>query len=169
MKKIVVVRDLVLENRKIQDTFKKRLNEGFFDNVLKKVGMGEPEKVKEKKVSTMTPKEKELYDKAIAAAGTAAEAQKDFMYRSKYLKEGTYNNDREIAIYDGEDGLTYIEKTAAGGYYGWNDEFDFDAPDKKELERKLKSWKYKLISGSIDEKTIRIDWEDDENSFIIAN
>jgi hypothetical protein len=73
MKKIVVVKDLVLENRKIQDTFKKRLNEGFFDNVLKKVGMGEPEKVKEKKVSTMTPKEKELYDKAIAAAGTAAE------------------------------------------------------------------------------------------------
>ena len=58
MKKIVVVKDLVLENRKIQDTFKKRLNEGFFDNVLKKVGMGEPEKVKEKKVSTMTPKEK---------------------------------------------------------------------------------------------------------------
>ena len=73
MKKIVVVKDLVLENRKIQDTFKKRLNEGFFDNVLKKVGMGEPAKVKEKKVSTMTPKEKELYDKAIAAAGTAAE------------------------------------------------------------------------------------------------
>lgn len=73
MKKNVVVKDLVLENRKMQDTFKKRLNEGFFDNVLKKVGMGEPEKVKEKKVSTMTPKEKELYDKAIAAAGTAAE------------------------------------------------------------------------------------------------
>jgi hypothetical protein len=73
MKKIVVVKDLVLENRKIQDTFKKRLNEGFFDNVLKKVGMGGPEKVKEKKVSTMTPKEKELYDKAVAAAGTAAE------------------------------------------------------------------------------------------------
>lgn len=73
MKKNVVVKDLVLENRKMQDTFKKRLNEGFFDNVLKKVGMGEPEKVKQKKVSTMTPKEKELYDKAIAAAGTAAE------------------------------------------------------------------------------------------------
>lgn len=73
MKKKIVVKDLVLENRKMQDVFKKRLNEGFFDNVLKKVGMGEPEKVKEKKVSTMTPKEKELYDKAIAAAGTAAE------------------------------------------------------------------------------------------------
>ena len=57
----------------MQDTFKKRLNEGFFDNVLKKVGMGEPEAVKQKKVSSMTPKEQELYDKAKAAAGTAAE------------------------------------------------------------------------------------------------
>jgi len=73
MKKKIVVKDLVEENRKLQDTFKKRLNEGFFDNVLKKVGMGEPEQVKQKKVSTMTPKEKELYDKAKAAAGTAAE------------------------------------------------------------------------------------------------
>lgn len=73
MKKKIIVNDLVAENRKLQDTFKKRLNEGFFDNVLKKVGMGEPEQVKQKKVSTMTPKEKELYDKAKAAAGTAAE------------------------------------------------------------------------------------------------
>lgn len=73
MKKKIVVKDLVAENRKLQDTFKKRLSEGFFDNVLKKVGMGEPEQVKQKKVSTMTPKEKELYDKAKAAAGTAAE------------------------------------------------------------------------------------------------
>jgi hypothetical protein len=73
MKKKIVVKDLVEENRKLQDTFKKRLNEGFFDNVLKKVGMGEPAEVKQKKVSTMTPKEKELYDKAKAAAGTAAE------------------------------------------------------------------------------------------------
>jgi len=73
MKKKIVIKDLVEENRKLQDTFKKRLNEGFFDNVLKKVGMGEPEEVKQKKVSTMTPKEKELYDKAKAAAGTAAE------------------------------------------------------------------------------------------------
>lgn len=32
MKKIVV-RDLVSENRKIQDTFKKRMNEGFFDKI----------------------------------------------------------------------------------------------------------------------------------------
>lgn len=73
MKKKIIVKDLVAENRKLQDTFKKRLNEGFFDNVLKKVGMGAPEEVKQKKVSTMTPKEKELYDKAKAAAGTAAE------------------------------------------------------------------------------------------------
>lgn len=73
MKKKIIIKDLVEENRKLQDTFKKRLSEGFFDNVLKKVGMGAPEEVKKKKVSTMTPKEKELYDKAKAAAGTAAE------------------------------------------------------------------------------------------------
>ena len=75
-------------------------------------------------------------------------AKKDIV-RVKIL-EGTYNNDREIAIYDGEDGLTYIEKRGKG-YYGYNDEFDFEAENKAELEKKLKSWKYKLISGSIDE------------------
>lgn len=68
---------------------------------------------------------------------------------SKILAEGTYNSNREIAIYDGEDGLTYIEKRGEG-YYGYNDEFDFEAANKAELEKKLKSWKYKLISGSID-------------------
>lgn len=68
----------------------------------------------------------------------------------QFVNEGTYNNDREIAIYDGEDGLTYIEKRGKG-YYGYNDEFDFEAKDKAELEKKLKSWGYKLISGSIDE------------------
>ena len=66
-----------------------------------------------------------------------------------FIKEGTYNSSREIAVYDGEDGLTYIEKRGKG-YYGYNDEFDFEAADKAELEKKLKSWKYKLISGSID-------------------
>jgi len=71
-------------------------------------------------------------------------------FQTESLKEGTYNNDREIAIYDGEDGLTYIEKRGKG-YYGHNDEFDFEAENKAELEKKLKSWKYKLISGSIDE------------------
>lgn len=78
-------------------------------------------------------------------------AKKDIV-RVKIL-EGTYNNDREIAIYDGEDGLTYIEKRGKG-YYGHNDEFDFEAENKAELEKKLKSWKYKLISGSIDEAFI---------------
>ena len=71
-------------------------------------------------------------------------------FQTESLQEGTYNNDREIAIYDGEDGLTYIEKRGKG-YYGYNDEFDFEAENKAELEKKLKSWKYKLISGSIDE------------------
>ena len=72
------------------------------------------------------------------------------------ILEGTFNNNREIAIYDGEDGLTYIEKRGKG-YYGWNDEFDFEATDKADLEKKLKSWKYKLVSGSIDENIVEID------------
>ena len=72
-------------------------------------------------------------------------------FQTESLEEGTYNSSREIAIYDGEDGLTYIEKRGKG-YYGYNDEFDFEATDKADLEKKLKSWKYKLISGSIDEK-----------------
>jgi hypothetical protein len=87
---------------------------------------------------------------------TSAEAQKDFMYRSKHLKEGTYNSKREIAIYDGAEGLTHIEKRGKG-YYGYNDEFDFEATDKADLEKKLKSWKYKLISGSIDENVTELD------------
>ena len=78
------------------------------------------------------------------------------------LKEGTYNSDREIAIYDGEDGLTYIEKRGKG-YYGYNDEFDFEAENKAELEKKLKSWKYKLISGSIDEAFVEINEAYDGN------
>jgi hypothetical protein len=69
------------------------------------------------------------------------------------IVEGTYNSSKEIAIYDGEDGLTHIEKRGKG-YYGYNDEFDFEATDKADLEKKLKSWKYKLISGSIDEAVI---------------
>jgi hypothetical protein len=67
--------------------------------------------------------------------------------------EGTYNSKREIAIYDGAEGLTHIEKRGKG-YYGYNDEFDFEATDKADLVKKLKSWKYKLISGSIDESVI---------------
>lgn len=81
-------------------------------------------------------------------------AKKDIV-RVKIL-EGTFNNNREIAIYDGEDGLTYIEKRGKG-YYGWNDEFDFEADTKAELEKKLKSWKYTLVSGSIDENIVEID------------
>ena len=63
--------------------------------------------------------------------------------------ESTFNSNKEIAVYDGEDGLTYIEKRDIG-YYGYNDKFDFYAEDKTELENKLKKWNYKSISGSID-------------------
>lgn len=63
------------------------------------------------------------------------------------IVETTFEDD-EIAIYDGEDGLTYIEKRGKE-YYGRNDNFDFTAKNKKELLDKLKRWKYKLIAGKI--------------------
>lgn len=65
------------------------------------------------------------------------------------IKEATYNSSKEIAVYDGPDGETYIEKRGKG-YYGYNNKFDFTADSKAELEQKLKSWKYKRISGNID-------------------
>jgi hypothetical protein len=66
-----------------------------------------------------------------------------------HLKEGTFQGN-EIAVYDGEDGLTYIEKRGTG-YYGYNNRFDFEAEDKAELKWKLDSWGYRLVAGSIDE------------------
>ena len=50
----------------------------------------------------------------------------------------------------GEDGETRIEKRGRG-YYGYNDEFDFTAKNKRELEQKLRGWGYYLIAGSLDE------------------
>lgn len=70
---------------------------------------------------------------------------------SESLNEGTFAEEDEIATYDdpsGEDGLTHIMKRKVG-YYGYNDNFDFYAKDKKELKGKLKSWGYKLIAGKI--------------------
>ena len=66
------------------------------------------------------------------------------------LEEGTFHGPREIAIYDGPDGETYIEKRGLG-YYGYNNSFDFEAEDKAELKHKLNSWGYRLVAGSIDE------------------
>ncbi len=69
--------------------------------------------------------------------------------RGVSVDEGTlYGN--EVAIYMGEDGETRIEKRGRG-YYGYNDEFDFTAKNKKELEQKLSGWGYYLIAGSLDE------------------
>lgn len=70
---------------------------------------------------------------------------------SESLNEGTFAEEDEIATYDdpsGEDGLTRIMKRKKG-YYGYNDNFDFYAKDKKELKSKLNSWGYKLIAGKI--------------------
>jgi len=77
----------------------------------------------------------------------------DFIMEDEYLdlNEGTFD-EGEIAIYMGNDdsGLTHIFKRGSG-YYGYNDEFDFEAKDKAELEAKLKRWGYVLQAGSLDE------------------
>jgi len=65
------------------------------------------------------------------------------------VNESTFQGN-EIAIYDGEDGETYIEKRGTG-YYGYNNSFDFTAKDKAELEQKLNMWGYYPIAGSINE------------------
>ena len=67
----------------------------------------------------------------------------------EFLNEGTFNSDSEIAIYDSEEGLTYIEKRKDGTYYGYNDEFDFDAKDLDELKMKLNKWGYRCIAGEL--------------------
>jgi hypothetical protein len=90
--------------------------------------------------ATFTPGTGEQY-----AAGT----------RKKKYQEGTFEDD-EIAIYDGEDGLTQIYKREDGTYYGMNDEFDFYAKDKAELLHKLKTWGYKRLSGNIEEDAPRL-------------
>jgi len=69
-----------------------------------------------------------------------------------FLNEGTLDQG-EIAIYIGNEGTTHIFKQGKG-YYGYNDEFDFVAKDKKDLEKKLKSWRYELLAGSIDEAEV---------------
>ena len=69
-----------------------------------------------------------------------------------FLNEGTLDQG-EIAIYIGNEGTTHIFKQGKG-YYGYNDEFDFVAKDKKDLEKKLKSWRYELLAGSIDESEV---------------
>ena len=79
---------------------------------------------------------------------------------SKPLKEGTLDQG-EIAIYIGNDdaGTTHIFKRGKG-YYGYNDEFDFEAKDRADLEQKLKSYGYELLAGSLDEAT-----KEEENEF----
>lgn len=44
MSKQIKTRDLVTEGRNIQEKFKKRLDEGFFDNLAKKIGLNQPAK-----------------------------------------------------------------------------------------------------------------------------
>jgi hypothetical protein len=102
------------------------------------------------KIQDMIPAHYEAMRKEFPRAKIHIEDGTGMVVWNESLEEGTYNSKREIAIYDGPEGLTHIEKRGKG-YYGYNNEFDFEATDKADLEKKLKSWKYKLISGSIDE------------------
>ena len=82
----------------------------------------------------------------------------EFVNERYRADEGTFQGN-EIAIYNCEDGETYIEKRGKG-YYGYNNEFDFTAKNKKELEQKLNGWGYYKIAGSLDEAKIRDARED---------
>ena len=63
------------------------------------------------------------------------------------VEEGTFDQG-EIALYLGPAGLTHIFKRGSG-YYGYNDEFDFEAANQEELEQELRG--YELIAGSLEE------------------
>jgi hypothetical protein len=87
----------------------------------------------------------------------------------EFVNERTFD-EGEIALYDGgDDGMVHIFKRGKG-YYGYNDEFDFEAKDKKELEKKLNSWGYELLAGSIDEAVqiddSRADLKDEEEGLM---
>lgn len=69
------------------------------------------------------------------------------MIKLKDILEGTFGGN-DIAIYDGDEGLTYIQKRGSG-YYGYNNKFDFTASSKQELLNKLKMWNYRLVSGKV--------------------
>lgn len=78
-------------------------------------------------------------------------AVEEVLKKHDIIVEGTFN-DGEIAIYGGDEdnGEMHIFKRGKG-YYGYNDSWDFEAKDKKELEKKLKGWHYdQLLAGSID-------------------
>lgn len=83
------------------------------------------------------------------------------------LKEGTFDQG-EIALYLGPDGLTHIFKRGSG-YYGYNDEFDFEAASKEELEQKLKGWGYELTAGSLNENVTTTVWSNFDLQFMIDN
>ena len=67
----------------------------------------------------------------------------------RFVNEGTFSSDAEIAIYDGEDGMTYIEKRPDGRFYAYNDNFDFFADSAEEMLNKVNQYGYTLVAGSI--------------------
>jgi hypothetical protein len=76
---------------------------------------------------------------------------KNFTEFVKSINESTFESDDEVAIYDGNDGLTHIRKRKDGTYYGCNDKFDFNATDLADLKWKLNNWGYHCISGELKE------------------
>jgi len=95
---------------------------------------------------------KSKLESSLATVESVKESNEIFTFE-QYVNEGTFSNDKVIAIYstpnEPREGETEIEKRGSK-YYGQNDKFDFEAKNKKELLKKLSDWGMELIAGSID-------------------
>jgi len=156
------------------DTLEESVNEGFFQKFVDNTVLGGIlgmmwyttigtilDDTKAKLMADKIDSDPNLAKKLKTAIGIGGKNLKEFLGTVYYMtfgnrnleesvNEGTFHGPREIAIYDGPDGETYIEKRGLG-YYGYNNSFDFEAEDKAELKHKLNSWGYRLVAGSIDE------------------
>ena len=66
-----------------------------------------------------------------------------------------------------DSGTTHIFKRGKG-YYGYNDEFDFEAASKEELQQMLDKWGYELLAGSLEESVNEAQFTDYSNNELAA-
>ena len=136
--------------KKIQEFFSKPLEETTFkkgDKVSKKYASTDEDYTKEFEVISVENGRAKVKD--LKTGKITGMALSDLTIEA--LKEGTFDQG-EIAIYMGNDdsGTTHIFKRGKG-YYGYNDEFDFEAASKEELQQMLDKWGYELLAGSLEE------------------
>ena len=136
--------------KKIQEFFSKPLEETTFkkgDKVSKKYASTDEDYTKEFEVISVENGRAKVKD--LKTGKITGMALSDLTIEA--LKEGTFDQG-EIAIYMGNDdsGTTHIFKRGKG-YYGYNDEFDFEASSKEELQQMLDKWGYELLAGSLEE------------------